>query len=308
MNINFELSDLRAFVAVAELGSFRAAADSLPLSQPALSRRVEKLENALGSRLFDRTTRRVTLTSVGRHFWPRARSLLDGLENSLLGIREFASTRTGEVTVACVASAVYYFLPRVVRRYHEQYPGIRVRILDEGSNDVLSSVLRGDADFGVDFVGTQEPEIDFQPVLREPFVAACRRDHPLARRRKVTWSELSDYDYMTVSRSSGNRLLIDAALANNARRPRWFYEVRHVSTLLGLVEAGLGVAAVPRLAMPEAGHPTLASLPLIEPSITRTLGLVRRRGRSLSPAAQQLYALIEETHPRKHRKSGAGPK
>ena len=113
---------------------------------------------------------------------------------------------------------------------------------------------------------------------------------------------------MTVSKSSGNRLLIDAALANHAARPRWFYEVRHVSTLLGLVEAGLGVAAVPRLAMPEAGHPTLASVPLIEPAITRTLGLVRRRGRSLSPAAQQLYALIEDTHPSKRRKSGPGAK
>ena len=303
MNINFALADLRGFVAVAELGSFRAAAESLPISQPALSRRIDKLETALGARLFDRTTRRVTLTGVGRDFWPKARALLDGLEQSLLGIREFASTRTGEVTVACVASAVYYFLPRVVRSYHERYPGIRVRILDEGSNDVLASVLRGEADFGVDFLGTQEPEIDFQPILRESFVAACRRDHPLARRRKVTWAELSAYEYMTVSKSSGNRLLIDAALANHANRPRWFYEVRHVSTLLGLVEAGLGVAAVPRLAMPEAGHATLASVPLTEPSLTRTLGLVRRRGRSLTPAAQQLYALFEQAHPRKRRRN-----
>ena len=305
MNINFELADLRGFVAVAELGGFRAAAESLPLSQPALSRRIEKLEKALGARLFDRTTRRVTLTGVGRDFWPKARALLDGLEQSLLGMHEFATARMGEVTIACVSSAVYYFLPRVVRRYHEMYPGIRLRILDDGSNEVMSRVLRGEADFGVYFLGTQEPEVDFQPILRERFVAACRRDHPLARRRKVTWAELSHYDYLTVSNSSGNRLLIDAALANYASRPHWLYEVRHVATLLGLVEAGLGVAAVPQLAMPEAGHPTLASVTLTEPLLTRTLGLIRRRGHSLSPAAQQLYTLIEETRPRKRPKAGA---
>jgi len=308
MNINFELADLRGFVAVAELGGFRAAAESLPLSQPALSRRIEKLEKALGARLFDRTTRRVTLTGVGRDFWPKARALLDGLEQSLLGIQEFATARMGEVTIACVSSAVYYFLPRVVRRYHEMYPGIRLRILDDGANEVMSRVLRGEADFGVYFLGTQEPEVDFQPILRERFVAACRRDHPLARRRKVTWAELSNYDYMTVSNSSGNRLLIDAALANYASRPRWLYEVRHVATLLGLVEAGLGIAAVPQLAMPESGHPTLASVSLTEPLLTRTLGLIRRRGHSLSPAAQQLYTLIEEARPRKLPKAGAGQK
>ena len=178
VNTNFELADLRGFVAVAELGNFRAAAESLPLSQPALSRRIEELEKALGAPLFDRTTRRVTLTGLGRDFWPKARALLDGLDQSLLGMREFASSRMGKVTIACVTSAVYYFLPCVVRRDHAMNPGIRLRILDDGSNDVMSRVLRGEADFGVDFLGTQEPEIDFQPILREPFVAACRRDHP----------------------------------------------------------------------------------------------------------------------------------
>lgn len=290
--MNFNLADLRAFVAVAELASFRAAADALHLSQPALSRRVDKLESALGVRLFDRTTRKVSLTAVGRDFSRKARSVLDELEGSLLGMRDVAATQGGEVTVACVPSAVYYFLPSVVRRYHERYPKIRVRIVDEGANEVLSTIVRGEADFGLNFIGTQEPDIEFEPILREPFVAACRRDHPLARKRKVTWQELGQYDFMTVAKSSGNRLLLDLALADSPVRPRWFYEVRHVSTLLGLVEAGLGVAAVPRLAMPDSNHPTLASVTLVEPTITRTMGLLRRRGRTLTPAAQQLYALL----------------
>ena len=150
----------------------------------------------------------------------------------------------------------------------------------------------------MNFVGTQEPDIDFEPILRESLVVACHRDHPLARKRKIKWSELNEFDYMTVAKSSGNRLLIDLALTDVTARPRALYEVRHVSTLVGLVEAGLGVAAVPRLAMPQSDHPMLVSIPLVEPTITRTVGLIRRRGRSLSPAAQQLYDLLLASRPR----------
>src|SRR5258708_15978303 len=110
---------------------------------------------------------------------------------------------------------------------------------------------------------------------------------------------------MTVSKSSGNRLLIDLALARMRERPRWFYEVNHVLTLLGLVEAGLGVTAVPKLAMPQGGHPTLAAVSLVEPTITRRLGLIRRRGRTLLPVAAELSALIAAEGPAPTRADGA---
>lgn len=292
--MNFDLADLRALVAVAKLGSFRAAAGGLHLSQPALSRRIEKLEGALGVRLFDRTTRSVTLTDVGREFSDRARQLLDGLEESLLTIQDVAGRVTGEVTVACVPSAVRYFLPKVLKRYHERYPRILVRIIDEGANAGLSQVVRSEADFGINYLGTQEPNIEFEPILKEAFVLACTSAHPLAGRDQVSWAELNQYDYMTVAKTSGNRLLLDLALAGNEVRPRWFCEVGYVSTLVGLVEAGLGIAVVPRLAMPLEPHPTLVSVPLVDPVIERTVGLVRRRGRILSPAAQQLYELLAD--------------
>jgi DNA-binding transcriptional LysR family regulator len=290
--MNFDLADLRAFVSVAELGSFSAAAAGLHLSQPALSRRIEKLESALGVRLFHRTTRKVDLTAVGREFSGKARELLNGLDESLLGIRDVAARVTGEVTVACVPSAVRYFLPDVLKQYHQNHPRIRVRIIDEGANEVLATIVRGDADFGVNYIGAQEPNLEFQPILKEPFVVACRSDHPLARRKKISWAELDKFDYMTVAKASGNRLLLDLALSDAPIRPSWFCEVQHVSALVSLVEAGLGVAAVPRLAMPPDGHPTLVSRPLVDPTITRTVGLIRRRGRLLSPAAQELYDLL----------------
>lgn len=294
MAINFDLNDLLAFRAVAELGNFRRAAESVHLSQPAFSRRIDKLEQALGVRLLDRTTRRVSLTAVGRDFARKVESLLDDLDHTLLGIRGVAATRMGEVSIACVPSTVYYYLSQVISRYHERYPKIRVKLFDASANEVLAAVSRGEADFGLNFIGSQEPDIDFQPLLEERFVAACRRDHPLARKKQVAWADLAPYDFISVGKSSGNRLLLDQALANVPGRPQAIYEAQHVTTLLGLVEAGLGVAAVPAMAMPGADHPLLVSVPLVEPEIRRQVGLIRRKGRSLSPAAAQLYDFFSE--------------
>src|ERR1700759_5561725 len=109
--MNFDLADLRAFVSGVKLRSFRAAAAALHLSQPALSRRIDKLEKALGVRLLQRTTRKVDVTAVGREFSVRAADLLNGLDESLLSIRDVARRVTGEITIACIPSAIRYFIP-----------------------------------------------------------------------------------------------------------------------------------------------------------------------------------------------------
>jgi DNA-binding transcriptional LysR family regulator len=148
-------------------------------------------------------------------------------------------------------------------------------------------------------MGAQEGDLEFKPLIEERFVAACRRDHPVAGMKRVSWSQLSDHDFISVSRTSGNRVLLDQALAGVPGRPTAIYEAQHVTTALGLVEAGLGVAAVPSMAMPGADHPLLVSVPLVDPVVTRKIGLIRRRGRSLSPAAQQLYDLFGELKTRR---------
>ncbi|SDR27008.1 transcriptional regulator, LysR family [Paraburkholderia fungorum] len=294
MGVNFDLNDLQAFRAVVELGSFRKAADAVNISQPALSRRIDKLEAALGVRLFERTTRSVTLTTVGRVFAPSAEQLLDDLDVALLGIRDVASSRLGHVTIACVPSVAYYFLPGVIASFHESYPRIRVKLLDGSANEVLGAVISGEADFGVSFMGSQESEVEFKLLLQEKFVAACRRDHPLAKKKRVSWREMYEYDYVSVDKTSGNRLLLDQALAEVTPKAPSVCETRHVTTMLGLVEAGLGVAAVPSMAMPMRDHPILTSVPLVEPVVTRRVGIVKRRGRPLAPAAQQFHQTILE--------------
>jgi DNA-binding transcriptional LysR family regulator len=291
--MNFDLSDLRAFVASADLGSFRAAADSLNISPSALSRRVEKLEGALGVRLFERTTRKMELTVAGRSFVEKARNVLAELESSLFGMEDLARRLTGLVTIACVPSAVSFFVPTAIEQYHRSYPGIRVRLIDETSSVVFLAVARGEADFGLTYIGTQEPDIEFTPIRKDPFVLACLRNHPLASQASVTWSEIAQYDdYIVLAQGSGNRTLIDNALADTVRPPQWFCEVQHVPALVSLIEAGLGIGVVPKLALPRDRHRSLVSIPLTHPKVARTLGVIRRKDRPLSVAAQHFFDLL----------------
>ena len=238
-HINFDLQQLQAFIAVAERGSFRAAAEEIHLSPPAMSRRIEKLESIIGTRLLHRTTREVELTSVGRVFLERARAAIDDLESAMLGISDIATSRSGRVTVACVPSAAIYFLPQVISSFSAKYPAIRIRVIDESMNQTLQSVISGESDFGIGFMNTLMPDIKFENIHVDPFVVAMRRDHRLAHRKTVAWAEIAEERLISVARSSGNRQLLDDMLSKAGLNPNFAFEVSHIGTLLGMVEAGL---------------------------------------------------------------------
>lgn len=279
---------------MAELGSFVRTAKALSLSQPALSRRIQKLEDALGAPLLERSTHHVALTMVGRDFMPKVRRFMDELETSVLATQELGTRSAGLITIAAVPTAVFYFLPAVIARFSAIYPRIRIRILDIGANEGLEAVGRGEADFGINVIGASYAEIDFTRLVEDPFVLACRTDHPMAECKRVTWKELAGQRVITVGRNSGNRALIDNALAQRGTQLTWAYEVTHLSGSLGLVEAGLGVAVLPRLATPAAGHPIIRTVALADPEVSRTIGIVRRNGAVLSPPAAQFLTMLLE--------------
>ncbi|MGO4623662.1 LysR substrate-binding domain-containing protein [Ensifer sp. 2YAB10] len=292
MNINCEILDLRAFLIVVELESFHRAADALHLSQPALTRRIQKLEQAIGAPLLERTTRHVSATALGTELVPLVRRMLEEFDGSLFAVRDVGPNRGGLVTIACLPTAAFYFLPTVIRQFNKEYPNIRFRILDLPATEGLQAVARGEVEFGINIMGTSDPDLTFERLAEDPFVLAARKDHPLAAKPWVGWAELEPYHLITVHRSSGNRTLLDAALAKSNIKLRWFYEVTHLSTSLGLVEAGLGISVLPRMATPQDDHPFLITRPIGDPEISRTIGVVRRRGGTLSPAAERFLRML----------------
>ncbi|THU03725.1 LysR family transcriptional regulator [Lampropedia puyangensis] len=294
--MNFDLGDLRAFVAIADLGSFRAASEQLHLSQPALSRRISKLEEALGVRLLERTTRRVELSALGVNFVTRARHVLFEAENALLGLADQTDRIYGQVSVACVPSAVETILAKVVGPFHAKYPRMRLRILDQSAPDVLTAVMRAEADFGVSYLGLQDADLDFSPLAKESYVMACLPQHPLAKRKHVTWSEMAEHDCVVLAAGSGNRLLIDKELADaGVVLRRISCEALHVPALISLVKAGVGVGAIPRFALHHGHNEPLIRIPLRQPTIQRTIGIVTRRGRRLRPAAEAFLEMLFAT-------------
>ncbi|MCK0551527.1 LysR family transcriptional regulator [Pantoea ananatis] len=296
MPVNFDLNDLYAFRALVEYGNFRIAAESICLSQSALSRRIEKLETALGIRLFDRTTRRVTLTLYGQTFAARSEQLLSNFEEVMSDISKVSQDRTGLVTVATVPSAAYYFMPDVIRRFQARYPRVRVKIIDSSAGNVIEAVTSGQADFGICFSGNPPPDTEFLPLVEDVYVVACRHDHPLASRKSLTWEEFYQQDYVGLDKTSGNRNLLDSALGHVVPARPSICETRHVTTMLGMVEAGIGIAAVPAMSMPSSGHSVLVHLPLTDPVVKRTVGLIRRSGRIQSYIAAELEKLITERY------------
>jgi DNA-binding transcriptional LysR family regulator len=291
MRINFEMLDLRALLAVSELRSFHRAAESLGLSQPALSRRIRALETSLGTPLLERSTRRVAPTAVARQLEPTMRRLLQELESSILSLTEAGSKLHGRVNIASIPTAAIYFLPRVIEEFNSQYPNIRFRILDLSSSEGLESIARSQVEFGINILGATHPDLVVSPLMHDPFMLICRRDHPLARKRRVRWSDLENHRIIGVSRESGNRIVLENALARANVRVGWFYEVIHLSTAFGLTETGMGASVLPRLATPSK-HPTIVTKAIVEPTVTRTIGIVERRGGSLSPAAGRFRELL----------------
>ena len=293
--IKFDIAELQAFVATAENSSFRIAAERLCLSAPALSRRVERLEEALGAKLLERTTRHVQLTAIGQEFLTEARAALEGLETAVQRVSDQALPRRGLVTVACIPSIANHLLPKALRAFAAEYPEVQVHVIDENASHVLDAVVRGRADFGVSFTGSQEPGIQFETWTRERYVLAMLRSHAWACRSEIVWSELAGERLVSVSNQSSNRLLLDQVMAGLLHRPMAWYECNHVSGALALVEGGLGMAVIPQLALPES-HPTVCGVPLTEPHLWRTLGLIKKRGRVLSPAAESLKTHLLAAH------------
>jgi len=291
--MKIDILGVQAFVAIADKGSFQNAADSLHVTQTAITQRLRKLEDFLGVTLVERTTRSIALSQIGRDFLPQARRLLEELGDALLEIRETGKAERGDVSIACVPTVGVQYLPRIMQEYSARYPNNRIKILDHASSAVADAVLRREAEFGINIAGAHHPELMTMPLLEDQYVLICHEDHPLAKRRRVAWKQLQPYPLIFAGQVSGNRALLDTALGANGLGLQSFYEVQRSSTAVGLVAERIAAAVVPRLAVQKGAYPNIRTIELVDPVVSRALVLVVRKTARLSPAAQALYDMIK---------------
>lgn len=296
MSINFELLDLRAFLAVFDHGSFHKAAGLLHLSQPALSRRIQCLEVKLGAPLLERSTRHVSPTAAGLKLESMARRLVEELETSLLSINGTDERQSGQVTIGAIPTAVVCLLPAIMGHFHDRFPLMRLRVMDRTPQDALRSVSRGDVEFGINMLGADVAELTFTPLVEDPYVLVCPRRKDLAQKKKLKWQDLSGQTLIRVGRAnSGNRAFLEGALTDAKVQLDWFYEVNNLDTALRLVEEGVGVAVLPRMATQARKHPSVVTREIGPPNVFRTIGIVERRKGRLSPPAQYLKDMLLAT-------------
>ena len=291
--MNVTLRHLRAAVGVAATGSFRRAAEAVHLSQPALSLAISELEGELGVRLFDRTSRSVTITELGESFVQGARSVLSDFDRLIQEVGEAAQSRRGRVVVSCVSSIAGRVIPLALVRCAERYPQVDVTVHDDVAMGVLSAVRAREADFGL----TIEPAdlgdgMAFEALHEDRFHVVCPRNHALAGKRHVAWRELSGIHLIALSTTSGTHQMIRDEMVRNGVQLAGSTSVSHLSTVHGMLEAGFGVAVLPVIALPVPGHPTLVARPLVAPALSRTIGVYSRRDRSFSPAASAFLEVV----------------
>ncbi len=283
--MNISLRQLRAFLAVARQQHFRRAAESLHLSQPAVSRYIADLEAELGVRLFDRTTREVVPTDAGRYLESAIGRVLDELEGVLSHVHSESERKRGKVHVASVPTLSAGLMPQCIADCAARYPELTIQLHDQAQTMVLDSVRGGEVDFGVAIDPPLTGEFDIQRLLRDPFVLVCRPDHPLAKLERVPWRKLQGQPLILLDYSSGSRRLIDHALASRGIAANVVQQTGHTLTTFRMVEAGLGISVSPALAPPPA---TLVTRPLT-PQESREVVLIKRRQRSLSPLATLVW-------------------
>ncbi|MDB5651847.1 MAG: LysR family transcriptional regulator [Hyphomicrobiales bacterium] len=293
MNARIDFLGLQAFLAIAERGSFQRAAAQLNLSQTALSHRMKKLEQDLGLKLFIRTTRQVTLTEAGAQLLPNAQRIIAELAASFEDIRHKGRERQERIAICCLPTLAVHYLPRLLRDFHASHPSVSVRLYDNSATEICELVRTGTAEFGLSLASDTHPDLEVKPLMKEPFVLLCPKNHPIAAGGEVNWSQLEGIPLVRTSRQAGNRLLIDDALGPRRDQLDWRWEVLHIATAVAMVTAGVGLTIIPRLAIDGVDMSELVALPLHNPGITRTIGLVSARGRPLSPAAEDLRRTME---------------
>lgn len=303
--MNISTRQLDAFMALAAQRSFTRAAAQCHLSQPAFSTLIRALEDDVGVRLFDRSTRHVDLTAEGENFLESARRIRAEVDAALGNLRDAATLQRGRVAIALLPSLAAGWLPGVLAHYRSHYPGIELDIADVLSEPCIERVAAAKADFALAAIRADTPELQAEPFCRDGFHLVCREDHPLARiparssrapvRNAIAIKDLAAWPFVHLARTSSVRQYLEAAFHPQAMNT--LMEVEQLATVMGMVRAGLGISVVPTLTLFHFNQPGLVTRPLALPGLTRQIYLVRRRERSLSPAAQALYALVMQHRP-----------
>ncbi|UAL09268.1 LysR family transcriptional regulator [Caulobacter segnis] len=284
--MHITLGQIRAFVTVASTNSFTRAAEVLALSQPALTNRVRQFEEALGLRLFDRNTRSVELTHVGRELLPIFLRTITEFEGAVVNARDFVSKAKGLVRLACLPSCAATLLPDLIARFQLEHPNVTFEV-EDALNSAIATLVREDrVDFGIGMADQNDGDLEQIKLFDDAMMLVHPEGHPVAEAPTISVETLAAYPLILMNRGSSVRDLVDGAFIAAGRTATPACQVRYMTTAVALVRAGLGLAILPSTAVEIRSQANVRARPIQDPAFTRTIVLMRRRQSPVRPVVQ----------------------
>ncbi len=270
-----EVHQLRYFCAVARHGTFTRASEVEHVAQPSLSQQIQKLEAELGARLFDRLPRSAKLTVFGKAFLPKAERILRDLEEARTELRDMSGNEKGEVVVGIIPTIAAYLLPRLLNDFTVRHPLITIKIIEDITPALIQRLHEGTIDVAVAALPIAGSELASVELFEEKFYAVLPETHPLASRAAISLAELNREPFLLLKEGHCFRDSLIAACNKLKMSPSIVFESGQFATILGMVAAGMGVSAVPAMAVQP--QPGCKFIPISGKHSTRIVGLVTSR-------------------------------
>ena len=284
------LRQLRAFKAVAEHGSVTQAAQRMHLTPSALSMLVSTLEDELGVRLFDRTTRRMALSAAGADLCPTVTAILAQLDGAIESLHQSNDRRDSRLSFATSPLLAATLVPSLLQSFKEVVRDLHVELQDLPVNEIAEAVRSGQVDFGVCTADANAPDLRATVLYRDRLVLACHHDHALVQQPEVQWRELLGESLVLLRAGSGLRTLVEQGFSAHHESVEPAYEVSQVTTAVGLVAANLAASILPSYALASAHTTGVVSIALTEPVIERNIVALTSPQRRLSAASEAFLA------------------
>ncbi len=288
-----EFRPVRAFVEVVRQGGFSQAARTVHATQSTVSKAVRQLEETLGMPLLDRIGHRSVLTAAGEVVYRRGLKLLADRDDLLAELDAVRGLKRGTLRLGLPPVGSSTLFAPLFASYRQRYPGIEVRLVEHGSNQLLDDLRAGEIDFAGALLPTAD-DFESQSIRREPLVALLPVSHPLAKRRKLSLAELRDTPFVLFERGFALHRVVMEASRQAGFEPRVVAVSSQIDFIIELVAARLGVAFLPRMIAVSAHHPAVRVVKLEDPDTEWHMALIWRRGAWLSGAAQAWLALVRE--------------
>lgn len=287
--MNIKYRPLKAFLLAVDSNSFTHAASRLGVTQPSFTSLIQDLEAVLGVRLFERTTRHITLTAAGQEFHARIQRPMTDLEEAYRSLADLAARRRGNIVLGALPSTALTLMPGAVGALHREHPALKVRVLEAHNDELLAMLRTNQIEFAVATLTDPAPDLSFSRLMEDCFCAVYPAGHPLQKLARPRWRDVLRYDLILLAQGSSARWQFEHAVQHESLSGGGLrYDVTNMGTAAGMVREGLGVSVLPRLALPELNLSGLVCAPLYDDSARREIGILFRRDRSLSPAAQAL--------------------